>query len=84
MDRDSRNRERLVCWVVSIIPGRWFKSTPTLHKLEGFFGLDVERLPPYIRWFAHDLKAKGRDAERLPSEIRETPQRDTLRRRFQQ
>ena len=37
----------------------------------------------YIQRFADDLKSRGRDADRLLSNIRETPQSETLLRRFQ-
>ena len=37
----------------------------------------------YIQRFADDLKTQGRDADRLLSDIRETPQSETLLRRFQ-
>ncbi|MBR9986021.1 MAG: glutamine amidotransferase [Desulfosarcina sp.] len=37
----------------------------------------------YIQRFADDLKAQGRDVDRLLADIRETPQSETLLRRFQ-
>jgi GMP synthase (glutamine-hydrolysing) len=42
-----------------------------------------QMLRRYILRLAEDLKAQGRDVDRLLGDIRETPQSETLLRRFQ-